>query len=107
MKKNDKTGTMKKLGMVIVGICLTFTGCQKTPEESAIVSKAEGLSESVIAKPMKEGETRTYDIPSHWTMEELRNKDRFLITADVELKKESLATYQLWKCKTMCSQRKN
>lgn len=79
-KRNYKRGDNKKAKMLkkaCVGIgitCVLLTGCQKTPEESAVVSKAGGLSENVIAKPLEEGETRENDIPAHWKMEEFRNK---------------------------------
>ena len=32
---------------------LLLTGCQKTPDQSAVVSKAGGLSEDVIAEPIE------------------------------------------------------
>ena len=90
-KRNDKKGDNKKAKMLkkaCVGIgitCVLLTGCQKTPEESAVVSKAGGLSENVIAKPLEEGETRENDIPAHWKMEEFRNKNRMLLSADLDL----------------------
>lgn len=95
-KRNDKKGDNKKAKMLkkaCVGIgitCFLLTGCQKTPEESAVVSKAGGLSENVIAKPLEAGETRENDIPAHWKMEELRNKDRMLLSADLDLEEKKL-----------------
>lgn len=64
-----------------------MTGCRKTPEESAVVSKAEGLSEDVIAGPLESGEIRDTDIPEHWQMEELKGEDRVTISADLEFGK--------------------
>lgn len=82
---------MLKKACVGIGItCFFLTGCQKTPEESAVVSKAGGLSENVIAKPLEAGETRENDIPAHWKMEELRNKDRMLLSADLDLEEKKL-----------------
>ena len=82
---------MLKKACVGIGItCVLLTGCQKTPEESAVVSKAGGLSENVIAKPLEEGETRENDIPAHWKLEEFRNKDRMLLSADLDLEEKKL-----------------
>lgn len=95
-KRNYKRRDKKKVEMLKkacagIGIaCLVLTGCQKTPEESAVVSKQDGLSENVIAKPLEVGETREMDIPAHWQMEELRNKDRMLIRADLDLEEKKL-----------------
>ena len=83
-----KTDIYTSLGVGIGILCVVLTGCQKTPEESAVVSKAEGLSASAIAEPLKEGETRETDIPAHWKMEELRNKDRMLICADLDMEEK-------------------
>ena len=87
---------MLKKACVGIGIlCFILTGCQKTPEESAVVSKAGGLSENVIAKPLEAGETRENDIPAHWKMEELRNKDRMLLSADLDLGRRSWGIFPL------------
>ena len=51
---------------------------------------AGGLSENVIAKPLEEGETRENDIPAHWKMEEFRNKNRMLLSADLDLDEHKL-----------------
>ena len=85
MKKAYDTGRLKKLSIGFIGICLAFTGCQPTPKENAVVRKAEGLNEAVIAEPMKDGETRMTDIPKHWQMEELKNNDRMMVSADLSL----------------------
>lgn len=90
-RRDKKEAEMLKKACVGIGIaCLVLTGCQKTPEESAVVSKADGLSENVIAKPLEAGETREMDIPAHWKMEELRNKDRMLLRADLDLEEKKL-----------------
>ena len=88
MKK--RMGLLKGAGVGIGILCVVLTGCQKTPEESAVVSKAEGQGASAIAEPLKEGETRETDIPAHWKMEELRNKDRMLICADLDMEEKQL-----------------
>ena len=82
---------MLKKACVGIGIaCFVLTGCQKTQEESAVVSKEDGLSKNVIAKPLEAGETRKTDIPAHWQIEELRNKDRMLLQADLDLEEKKL-----------------
>lgn len=63
---------------------LFLSGCQATPEESSVASKAEGLSEDVIAEPMKDGETRKVDIPEHWTASEKKSNDRVTISVDMQ-----------------------
>lgn len=90
MKKIYDTGVLKKLSIGFIGICLLLTGCQETPKESAVVSKADGLSESVIAESLSNGAIRETDIPMHWKAEELRNKDRFLFSVDLELEEKEL-----------------
>lgn len=74
----------------VIGAGCFLVGCQPTPEESAVVSKAEGLNEAVIAQPLEDGETRTTDIPKHWQMKELKNKDRMLISADLDLEEKEI-----------------
>ena len=44
--------------------------CQKTPEESAIVNKSDGLNQSAIAQKLQAGEERKTDIPQHWKVNE-------------------------------------
>lgn len=74
----------------VAGASCFLAGCQPTPEESAVVSKAEGLNEAVIAQPLEDGETRTTDIPAHWQMKELKNKDRMMISADLDLEEKEI-----------------
>ena len=45
------------LAAVVIG-CYFFSGCQPTPEENAVVSRAEGLNEQVVVEPMQEGEKK-------------------------------------------------
>lgn len=73
------------LGMAVCMLCLAFSGCQETPEESAVVSKADGIGEGVIEQPMGEGEARETDIPEHWSFEEMKSNDRVKIWADLDL----------------------
>lgn len=49
---------MKKyiLAVMAGALCIMLSGCQETPEESAVVSKADGISEAVVCEPLKEGE---------------------------------------------------
>lgn len=73
------------LGMAVCMLCLAFSGCQETPEESAVVSKADGIGEGVIEQPLGEGEARETDIPEHWSFEEMKSNDRVKIWADLDL----------------------
>lgn len=77
------------LTAVVIGCCF-FSGCQPTPEENAVVSRAEGLNEQVVAEPMQEGEKRETDIPAHWKKETLKNKNRMLFQADIDLEEMEL-----------------
>lgn len=62
-----------------------ITGCQATPEESAVVNKSKGLDDKMIAEPVKEGETTVIDIPEHWKVSEKRSADRVTISADMHM----------------------
>lgn len=76
---------------VMAGVlCITLSGCQATPEESAVVSKADGISEAVVCEPLREGETRETDVPAHWEFEEKKSNDRVIIRADLELGEQSI-----------------
>ncbi len=72
---------------------LLLTGCQKTPDQSAVVSKAGGLSEDVIAEPLKDGETQTLNLPEHWDTTVTWSNDRGVFHADQKL--ESVTTGNL------------
>lgn len=61
---------MKKAILFIIMLSVIFTGCQKTPKESAVVRKTDGISETIVCKPLKEGEMRETDVPKHWKFEE-------------------------------------
>ena len=43
------------LAIMAGALCIMLSGCQETPEESAVVSKADGISEAVVCEPLKEG----------------------------------------------------
>lgn len=76
---------MKKAILFIIMLSVIFTGCQKTPKESAVVRKTDGISETIVCKPLKEGEMRETDVPKHWKFEEKKSNDRVTIQADLEL----------------------
>lgn len=80
----------KRSGIVILSLTLcsllSLNGCQKTPEKSAVVSKAGGLSEDVIAEPLTDGETRVVELPGHWKHSELRSNDRVTLSVDFPMK---------------------
>lgn len=46
-----------KIMPLIVLVILLMTGCQETPEKSAVVDKSVGLDEELILKPLKRGKT--------------------------------------------------
>lgn len=81
--------------VLMVGLTcgLLFTGCQKTPDQSAVVSKAGGLSDDVIAEPLKKGETQTLELPEHWDTTVTWSNDRGVFCADQKL--ESVTTGNL------------
>lgn len=77
---------MKKLIIIImVGVMICMTGCQKTPDKSAVTSKENGLDESAIAEPIEDGEVKQIDMPEHWSAVEKRDDDNIQISADLEL----------------------
>lgn len=76
--------TAKIVTMFTAGILL-FSGCQATPDQSSVASKADGLDQEVVAEPMKDGGTIRVSIPDHWKESEKRNKDRVTLSADLPL----------------------
>lgn len=76
---------MKKAFLFILILCITLTGCQKTPEKSSVVSKSGGLSQDVIAPTLKDDEYRHIDVPEQWTASEKRSNDRVLLTVDIPM----------------------
>ena len=80
MKKKQKLAAF----FLLLGV-LTAGGCAETPQESAVISKADGLSETSVAKPMKEGETREIEVPGQWKAQEKRGNDRVTMEAELEM----------------------
>lgn len=78
------------LAVMAGALCITLSGCQETPEESAVVSKVDGISEAVVCEPLREGETRETDVPAHWEFEEKKSNDRVIIRADLKLGEQSI-----------------
>ena len=64
------------LAIMAGALCIMLSGCQETPEESAVVSKADGISEAVVCEPLKEGEKRETGVPAHWEFEEKKKNPR-------------------------------
>ena len=99
--RNDAMTIKKKRTKIILPSILTVSltcglllaGCQKTPDQSAVVSKAGGLSEDVIADPLKDGETQTLNLPEHWDTTVTWSNDRGVFHADQKL--ESVTTGNL------------
>lgn len=83
---------MKKRTKMILCMVMTFalflSGCQKTPDKSSIASKANGLSEELIADPLESGEKQDIDLPEHWSVLEKKSNDRVTISADLEMGKQ-------------------
>ena len=78
---------MKLKYISIILLCLTLIGCQKTPDQSAVVNKANGLSQEMIAESLGEGEKNILDVPENWQFCELRSDDRVTIATDLKLGK--------------------
>ena len=78
--------TAKIVTMFTAGILL-FSGCQATPDQSSVASKAEGLSEELMAEPLEPGELQEVDLPGHWSVSEKKSNDRVTILADLEMGK--------------------
>lgn len=80
---------MKKEKMIVLCIIMSFalllSGCQKTPDKSSVVSKADGLSQELTASPLKSGEKSTVNMPEHWNTSEKKSNDRVTISADLDL----------------------
>lgn len=77
----------KRLSIIFIFIfilCLLVSGCQETPDQSAIVSKENGLSSDVIIDPMENGMFQKHDIPKQWKMNVKRSNDRVSISADLQ-----------------------
>lgn len=70
---------------LILLIALLFAGCQSTPEQSAVESKADGLNKDVIDNTLEKGVTRSLDLPKHWRYEEKRSNDRVKLSADIPI----------------------
>ena len=76
--------TAKIVTMFTAGIVF-LSGCQATPDQSSVASKADGLDQEAVAEPMKDGGTIRVSIPDHWKDSEKRNKDRVTLSADLPL----------------------
>lgn len=65
-------GKMKKsvLAIMVGALCIILSSCQETPEESSVVSKVDGISEAAVCEPLKKGEKRETNVPTHWKFEE-------------------------------------
>ena len=59
---------MKKsvLAIMVGALCIILSSCQETPEESSVVSKVDGISEAAVCEPLKKGEKRETNVPTHW-----------------------------------------
>ena len=82
---------MKRKTKIILCIVMIFalclSGCQKTPDQSSVASKADGLSEELIADTLGPGEKQDIELPEHWSASEKKSNDRVTISADLEMGK--------------------
>ena len=83
---------MKKsvLAIMVGALCIILSSCQETPEESSVVSKVDGISEAAVCEPLKKGEKRETNVPTHWKFEEKKSNDRVVIQADIKLGEQSI-----------------
>ena len=83
---------MKKsvLAIMVGALCIILSRCQETPEESSVVSKVDGISEAAVCEPLKKGEKRETNVPTHWKFEEKKSNDRVVIQADIKLGEQSI-----------------
>lgn len=89
--EKEKMKFKKVLALFALGTAACFLpGCRETPEKSAVVSKADGLDESVIAAPLEEGQTRKADMPKHWSAKHTSSDGKMTITADLDLEAPQL-----------------
>ena len=83
---------MKKsvLAIIVGEMCIILSSCQETPEESSVDSKVDGISEAAVCEPLKKGEKRETNVPTHWKFEEKKSNDRVVIQADIKLGEQSI-----------------
>ena len=83
---------MKKsvLAIMVGALCIILSSCRETPEESSVVSKVDGISEAAVCEPLKKGEKRETNVPTHWKFEEKKSNDRVVIQADIKLGEQSI-----------------
>lgn len=71
--------------ILLAAMLLNLTACVKTPEESIVTDKSEGLSEKNIIPKEKDGKEKKLNIPEHWK-ETITRKDGFVtVNADYEI----------------------
>lgn len=75
---------------MVGALCIILSSCQETPEESSVVSKVDGISEAAVCEPLKKGEKRETNVPTHWKFEEKKSNDRVVIQADIKLGEQSI-----------------
>lgn len=69
--------------VVLIGVLLI--GCQKSPEKSAVVSKADGLDKEVVEAPLESEDVYLVDMPKQWKAEDERKNGQVKIEVDMEL----------------------
>lgn len=76
----------KKLCIPLAALCIVLLGgCQSTPEESAVVSRSEGLDPNSVAETLKSGEEISIEAPSHWSASKSGDNEKMTISANLDL----------------------
>lgn len=71
--------------ILLAAMLLNLTACVKTPEESIVTDKSEGLTEKNIIPKEKDGKEKKLNIPEHWK-ETIMRKDGFVtVNADYDI----------------------
>ena len=88
MKKNINSYLYRLIAIIVsILCCFTFlTGCKATPEEAPVVNKTEGVSDSMKAETLAEGDLKVVDTPQPWKESIMRQNDQIEIKADVDVK---------------------
>lgn len=87
---------MKKsvLAIMVGALCIILSSCQETPEESSVVSKVDGISEAAVCEPLKKGEKRETNVPTHWKFEEKKSTTVWLSRQILSWANKALAIFQ-------------
>ncbi len=88
----------KKIFTILIAMIIS-TGCVKTPNESYVVKKSEGLSEEAVANAMGKGETKVSPAPKHWTDSIVKGNGKVTIESDIDINTTRLPNTPVLKLK--------